>query len=114
MSKIRKTVSQQVRKYRRAKGYTQAKLAAAAQISVDSVWAIERQKSTPTLETLEQVRRVLDVSLLDLITARQPANDEIEKELDQLTEFLRVRTATDVQLVRELVERIFHRIEHGA
>lgn len=111
MSQIRKTIGQQVRKYRKAKGYTQAQLAEAAQLSQDSIWAIERQKSTPMLETLEQLTQVLNVELVELLVSRRKAASEKDREIEELVELLKVRDVEDVRLVKQLTVQILKRLE---
>ena len=113
MSQIRRTISHQVRRYRKAKGLTQAQLAEAALISVDSVAAIERQKSTPSLETLEQLTHVLSVEIGDLITSDAAAGSAVDQEIQELVDFLKVRSVGDVRFATDLVQRVFKRIEQG-
>jgi transcriptional regulator with XRE-family HTH domain len=113
MSQIRRTISRQVRRYRRAKGLTQSQLAEAAQISVDSVAAIERQKSTPSLETLAQLTDVLSVELVDLIGSDAGPGSDSDQEIQELVDFLKVRSAGDVRFATDLVQRVFKRIEQG-
>ena len=111
MACIRKTISGQVRKYRKARGLTQAALAEAARISEDTLWAIEREKSTASVETLGQLSRALNVGLHELVTPRKAATSEMDQELEELTAFLKVRKVVDVRLVSEIVQKVFGRLE---
>ena len=112
MTQIRKTISEQVRKYRKARGFSQARLAEVASISEDSVWAIERQKSTPSVETLEQLSQALNVRLPDLLLPDDEiVESEADQELERLKAFLKVRDIEDIRMVQDIVQRIFKRIE---
>ena len=111
MSQIRQTIGHQLRRYRKAKGLTQAQLAEASQISVDSVWAIEREKSTASFETLEQLCEVLNVTVADLITPVSAPDSATEEELQEVIDILRVRSPEDVRFVRDVVRTLFKRID---
>ncbi len=111
MSQIRQTIGHQLKRYRKARGLTQAQLAEESQISVDSVWAIEREKSTASFETLEQLAQVLNVTVADLITPAAAPGSTVEQELQELVDILRVRSAEDVRFARDIVRRLFKRID---
>lgn len=54
-----------IRKYRKEKGYTQAKLASEADLSVDYIFEIEslRKKKSFSIATLGRIADVLDVKI---------------------------------------------------
>lgn len=60
----------EIRKLRKARGMTQAKLARAAKILRPNLSRIEAGKHRPTLETLEKLAGALKVPVVDLIAGR--------------------------------------------
>ena len=64
---FKKLVGKRIREARKAKGLTQEDLAALIEKTVETVSNIERGIKLPGLATLEDIRKVLDVKLSDLI-----------------------------------------------
>ena len=64
---FKKLVGIRVREARKAKGLTQEELAAAIDKTVETVSNIERGVKLPGLSTLEDIRKVLDIKLSNLV-----------------------------------------------
>jgi DNA-binding XRE family transcriptional regulator len=58
----------QVRYFRRMRRWSQASLAASANLRQATIVAIESGQGNPTLRTIEQIAMALDVHLLELLT----------------------------------------------
>jgi len=65
-----RSVGEQIKKLRKAKGMTQAELAHAASILRPNLSRIEAGKHRPTLETLERIASALKVPVVNLIHRR--------------------------------------------
>lgn len=61
-----KLFGQNVKKYRKAKGYTQLVLATEARVSEDYISEIERGTKTPSFKRMEMIARALGVKIKDL------------------------------------------------
>lgn len=64
---LKKNIGQAVRFYRRKKGISQYKLAELTELSPSYISEIETGKKTPSLETLLEIAKALDVDLWDLL-----------------------------------------------
>jgi transcriptional regulator with XRE-family HTH domain len=69
-SHIAKALAQNVRRYRRDKGWTQGDLAAKLDIEQMAVSLIENCRANPTLETLEAMAACFGVRFADLFESR--------------------------------------------
>jgi transcriptional regulator with XRE-family HTH domain len=62
-----------IRRWRKARGLTQAALAGRARLSRLHVIRIERDEISPTLDTLEKVARALRLRVRDLLPQKREA-----------------------------------------
>jgi transcriptional regulator with XRE-family HTH domain len=60
------TVGTRIRRLRRARGWTQGKLAEGAGLSVEGLSRIERGSRTPRIDTVGRIARALQVEVTDL------------------------------------------------
>ena len=67
MEATQNTFSQNLNRYRKARGFKQKELAAVLHISAAAVSSWETGISTPHLETLYRICDVLDISISDLL-----------------------------------------------
>ena len=56
---------------------------------------------------------VLSVDVVDLITSDAAPGSEGNQEIQELVDFLKVRSVGDVRFATDLVQRVFKRIEQG-
>ncbi len=72
-------ISENIKRLRKSLGLTQTELAAALQITQQSITAYENGKKKPTLEKMKQMALLFSVSLDDLI-GEQELNISVEKK----------------------------------
>ena len=65
--KLRQIVAKNLRKLRGERGLSQEELADRAGLNRNYVGMIEREENAPTVDTLEDLARALDVSVIDLV-----------------------------------------------
>lgn len=70
-SKLRERFGQQVRSLRAARGLTQEQLAERAEISVDFLSLIERGRSSPSFDNLDDLAQALGVSVAHLFSFQE-------------------------------------------
>ena len=70
MASIRERICRRIQELRKQAGLTQEKLAALSGLSVDGIRKIETFRTTPTLETLEKIGKVFQMSLSELLKMR--------------------------------------------
>ena len=68
VSQLREKFGQRVRSLRAERGLTQEQLAERAGISVDFLSLVERGKSSPSFENLEEIADALEVSVAELFS----------------------------------------------
>lgn len=69
--------AQNLRQFRKEKGYTQVELAKMINYGYTAIANYENTRNEPSLDTLIELARILDVTTDDLIGAH-PLNDEIQ------------------------------------
>lgn len=62
-----KNLGKNVKKHRRARGFTQEELAAEVGVSSTYIGFIEQSKRQPAIDTLDKIARALKVKLSELI-----------------------------------------------
>lgn len=67
LGKLSKQFALKVRVERTKRGFTQEKLAALANLNTNSISAIERCKSSPTLETVYAIAKAFNIKLSKLV-----------------------------------------------
>jgi transcriptional regulator with XRE-family HTH domain len=67
LMKLRQVVAKNLRKLRGERGLSQEELADRAGLNRNYVGMIEREENAPTVDTLEDLARALDVSVIDLV-----------------------------------------------
>lgn len=67
-----KALGRNVRRLRRAKGWTQDELAGRLKIEQVSISLIENNRANPTLQTLEDIATCLGVKFVELFEMRPP------------------------------------------
>ena len=104
---LRKTIADNVRRLRKSRGYNQTEFAEKVGLSHDCISAIERQKVTPSLESLMSVSELFDVSLDELVYGRTCAvGGERERVLKRLNNYLEGKDAKYVNMVYDLAKKL--------
>lgn len=84
------SVGDNIRRCRKEKGWTQARLAQELQVSQQMIGQFEKSKNPPKIETIEKIAMALSVSPIDLIGAEQWEKEKIAglaKEVNRLEQF---------------------------
>ncbi len=76
-------VGVRVRQLRRERGLIQRELADAADLSLNAVSLIERDRTSPTVATLERLANALDVPLVSLFQTREPRFSVIQTKPEE-------------------------------
>ncbi|HAD80972.1 MAG: hypothetical protein A2509_02025 [Candidatus Edwardsbacteria bacterium RIFOXYD12_FULL_50_11] len=76
MSKISKILGQKIRYLRKAKGFTQEKLAELSGLDNTYIGAIERGQRNPSIESAQAIAKALNISLKDLFDDKQFKKNE--------------------------------------
>jgi transcriptional regulator with XRE-family HTH domain len=98
---------QNLKRARKAKGYSQETLCEIAGIDLSHYGAVERGERTITIQKLFQITRALNIPMRHLFSG-EPGRplDENEGRLKRLIEFLRSRDAKDLDLFNEILPRL--------
>ena len=99
---LRRMVSQRLRALRTQKGHTQGEIARRAGVSEDIVGKIERNESTPSLETLSSLCRALRISLAEFL-AQGARDEEVELIMDRLRHYLLEKPLAVIEFADQLV-----------
>ena len=111
LSRIRRIVSQRLKALRR--DITQATLAKKAGVSIYVIGKIEREETTPSLETLYRLCQALDVSLAEFFSTAPPSQDS-EEVIEALRIYLSTKKPENVQFADQIIRQIIERIESGS
>ena len=92
---------QNLRKYRRKIGFTQAQLAEKVNVSTHHIGMIELSRNNPTLELVERIADALNIKTYELFLDLLSPNEELEQ--------LRQEIRTDMkQLLDETLEKVLN------
>ena len=108
MSKIRRLVSQRLRDLRG--DVTQKALAKKAGVSVYVIGKIEREETTPSLETVDRLCRALGVTASEFF-ASTPRDGSTVEIIEGLTSYLALRSPADVEFADQMVRDVLGHIE---
>lgn len=79
MSNISKILGLKIRDLRKAKGFTQEKLAELSGLDNTYIGAIERGQRNPSIESAQSIAKALNMSLKDLFDDKTPKTKETTK-----------------------------------
>lgn len=108
MDNIRRLVSRRLKELRA--GRTQQELASKAGVSLDVIGKIEREQTTPSLETLHRLCQALRVSLAEFF-AVEPEKKGVEQEIENLRRYLIDKQLDHIQFADQIVRQIIERLE---
>ena len=72
-------IFERIKLLREAKGLSQADIAANLEIASQNYWKIEKGKTELTVSRLEQIARILGVSVIELLTGEAQKVEDIEE-----------------------------------
>ena len=98
---------QNLRRVRKAKGYSQETLCEIAGIDLSHYGAVERGESAITIQKLFQITTALNIPIRYLFSGEPGrTSNENEDSLEKLIEFLRSRDDKDLDLFNEILPRL--------
>ncbi|MBC8580946.1 helix-turn-helix domain-containing protein [Zhenhengia yiwuensis] len=96
-----------IKALRKAKGLTQKELAKQAGVSFSMVSKIESgERNNPSLEILEKIGNVIDLTLDDLLGNNSLHNQIIAEDIAFLTEFFKSCSSEESNLVLDIIDSI--------
>jgi len=112
MSDIEKRIGSKITEIRLSKKFTQAQLAEKLDVSVETISRMERSASFPSLKTIENLSRALNVPLKSLFDfdEERPKDQAFERELSKLIVFLRTLRKKDITLIHEILKVVFRKL----
>jgi len=79
MARLQDIFVNNLRKYRRESGFTQAQLAEKVNVSTHHIGMIELSRNYPTLELVERIANALEIEIYELFVDPLSPNTELER-----------------------------------
>lgn len=111
---VERLVGRQVARIRRERDLTQAQLAELVDVATETISRLERGVSIPSLKTLENIGRTLNVPLKDLFDFEYPEKSKetsSEKELSKVITLLKPMKAEDIRVGYTVLKSVFGAIK---
>ena len=86
MTENSETLGQRIRKYRKYNGLTMKELGAKLNLSEQAISQYERNKRTPSIDTLNKIAIILDIPLSEFITNMNPIENINKTYYDSLSD----------------------------
>lgn len=100
----------QIAKCRKERDLTQAQLAEIVNVASETISRLERGVSIPSIQTIDNICRVLQVSLKDLFdfeSSRKAKISETEKEVAKVITLLKTRRLDEIRLGYQILKDVF-------
>lgn len=111
MANLKKLIGAKISEYRKIKDMTQAQLAEKTSLSNDFISRIERGERIPTIETLDKITSVLDVSLGEFFDfGETERNAKISVESERIRIYLKDKTEKDIRLAYNVIKAMFEKM----
>jgi transcriptional regulator with XRE-family HTH domain len=117
MSKeVNRAIGGRIAKLRRHRGLTQAELAEAIGVANETISRLERGVSVPSLNTLEEISRSLDVPLKDFFDLALPPKKAgpSERTTARIIALLKGKRPQELRLAHALLRELFRGIRKPA
>ncbi len=101
-----KSLGENIRKYRKAKGYTLEQLAELLDVSTTFIGQIERAKGIPSLETLVKIANTLEVSADTLLFGILNEKASDAHFIGQVSELTKNFSSKEKELLLENIKNI--------
>lgn len=105
MAGLEQRVGRRVADARKRAGLTQATLAERVEVATETISRLERGKTLPSVEKLDQIARAVGQDVAEFFRVRD-ADVQREGALDRLVAALRPYSARDIDAIRDLASRI--------
>ena len=104
MAKIRQILADNMKVYRRKRGFSQVKLAEQADVSAQYIAMIEMCSKFPKPEMLERLAQALDIEPYDFFTVAPTPQNELEQLRQEIKQDIRQGFRQDI--ISEVVKTI--------
>jgi len=101
---IKEVVARRIRELRRARRWSQEELAGKTNLSVHTIGAIERGRSSPTVDTLFRITQALEVELSEFFDFSIQRIGQYDKERRTLWAQLRGKRPNEIRAVAQLAQ----------
>ncbi|WP_127547448.1 helix-turn-helix domain-containing protein [Paenibacillus amylolyticus] len=109
MTKLRNTVGERIRKFRKAKGLTQQQLAELSGLDDAYIGSVERGERNFSIDTLEKIVGGLNISLSNLFLDYNDANQQDAARRDAIVEYvslLNELNSEQVETLRKILDTL--------
>lgn len=108
---INRVVAQRIRELRKARRWSQEELAGRTNLSVHTIGAIERGRSSPTVDTLFRITQALGVELSEFFDPTIPEIGRYDKERRELWAQLKGKKPDEIRAVSQLAQVLFEALK---
>lgn len=108
-----KKIGQQIAKIRKERNLTQAQLAEAIDVAPETISRLERGVSVPSLNTIEEISKSLNVSLKDIFDFEYAPKkvSPSEREIARVVALLKNRKSQEIKLAHTILKDLFRGIK---
>lgn len=108
MQNLQEKVAIRIRELRRAAGLTQSQLAEMSGLSEDTIGALERGKSYPSLDSLQKITVALKILIKDFFDFEEEGQDikEFKAAINRLLIHLKEKDTKDIRFFTKLMKLI--------
>jgi len=109
MSELEKGLGRQISRLRKEKGLTQAQLAEAIGVAVETISRLERGFSIPSLNTIEEISKKLGVSVKDIFDFeyRAEQKSQAEKEISKIVGLLSGKHPEEIRMGYQMLREFY-------
>lgn len=110
---VKRVIGKRVAQLRREKGLSQAQLAEAMGVAVESISRIERSERNMSIDMLENLCHALHISVKDFFEIGVPSKAEspVEKDIAKVVALLRSKKPSEVKFAYKILKDIFREIK---
>jgi transcriptional regulator with XRE-family HTH domain len=98
------TIGQNIRTFRRQKGWSQEEIAMRLGISIPAFSKIETGVTDVNLSRIEQIAAAFDVSIIELLTLDEPSQHRAKLDLEVINKKLLSREIEVIELQKKVIE----------
>ncbi len=105
--KYERLIGKQIARFRKESGMSQAQLAEAIDVASETISRLERGVSIPSLNTLEKISGVLNISFKDLFDFEYTPKSKVsqsEKEITKIIALLKPHKLNEIRLAHTLLK----------
>lgn len=109
---VKRDIGKRAAQLRREKGLSQAQLAEAMGVAVESISRIERSERNMSIDMLENLCDALHISVKDFFEIKAPSTETpMERDIAKVVALLRSRKHSEVKFAYKILKDIFREIK---